>query len=531
MKAATIGLFCLTAALACVPLKADALNIRGQFPLHQGMYWNFSSPGMRGAHTWCVNGRFAHEGAGDVFMFVLDTGRFLAVRDEWDGIYLYGEYGPEGFGIPETPLLFYPSSLEFDKPVVSRAKVKHYSPGENVQETGVSERTKTFTLKGLEDMSFNGREYRNCSVIECVSVEDGVKTVETFWMAPSVGPLKWKRRKGNKETVLTLDSFGGNRFHRGSRYELSDYFPLTPEKRVYSQENGGQASVELRQRQVKADWEVYPYKEGSGDEYFIRMDERGLLLPLKFVPIAGLAVVFLPPEQPVLLLPRQLEIGRLCSTVSYYRTSRWPSVTPMLDFLPEMKIMSIPVGREDVVTPSVTYADCIKICLSSVSRAFAMQREKIRAGYIWLAKDTGIVKQHAISYANAYLDVTPDFVYDIQMWRLQSVERAQRAASLKTEKTAPQEKPGAEQMPSSGKPYAGELKWAGNSEAMVETTIKASPFFVRPVVKKQLIKDIRTRVGSDGTVTEGIVIESVTATTPEKFLEKMLKDLEKLRSR
>jgi hypothetical protein len=41
--------------------KADALSIKGYFPVHQGNFWNYTQTEEKVISTWAINGTFYYE--------------------------------------------------------------------------------------------------------------------------------------------------------------------------------------------------------------------------------------------------------------------------------------------------------------------------------------------------------------------------------------------------------------------------------------------------------------------------------------
>ena len=521
--------FCV--AITFIPSRASGLVIKGHFPMQEGMYWNFTKQGDTMSSSWAMLGNFTQEKIGTVSILLQDHAGFLAVRMEWDGLYVYGEYGPEGYRIPDRPLLLLPAEIDFDKPVESSARLASFCPGENVKQTGTINRRVTFTLKSIEDITFENREIRNCAVIEKTTRDNETIVIETMWLVPSIGPVKREIKEGKTVTTYTLTSSGGNRESESPGVSLKEYFPLKPGLALtYREPSGSLVTIETRAWEQKAGWSVMPCIEPSGSAYYLAYNDRGLTAPVKFVSIAGIACVYCPPDRPLVLLPHPIRPGALHTSTSYYRVSQWPSISPMLDFYPEARITGIALCTEDVTTLAGTYRGCLKIYMTMVSSAFTMQREKIKVGCLWLARDIGIVKEEAISLDNTYLLESVNFIFDIQMRDLVKISAGSPAAGA----TAQEEKPsGGNAQPSEKKSADAavpieKLTWAGNSKAMADKTVKASPFFIQSTVKEKLFKSIAQKAGPDGAVTEGMVIEAVREVTPGTFKEKMINDLKPL---
>ncbi len=512
----------------CWAGNAVAIVIKGHFPFHNGMFWNYSSDGEKRLSSFAINGVFTQEEIGTTVILIRDGAVFSALRQEWDGIYLYGEYGPDGFMIPDKPQLFLPYVLDFDKPVESTVTFAKYK---NTKKTGEVTGMVVFNLKSIDDLTYNNREYRNCSIVEKTVRIDGRETVETMWMAPSVGPIKREVRKNGKVVTYALASWGGNRDEQAKRFALKEYLPLSAGTvNTYGDRYKNRSvAVEILQQQTKADHRTIPYVEPTGSKYYVVYDDRGLVNPVKYNAVAGLACVYFAPDRPVVLMPNELIMGEMYESIAYYRVSQWPSLTPIMDFYPEMKLSSIPLCIEDVTTPAGTYKDCIKVCLSSLSTAFNMQREKVKIGYIWLARGVGIVRQESINLDNTYLAQSPNFMFDIFLYDLEKQERKQLETVVKKSMPQPATAPAVQPTAKTAQP--GTLTWKDNSKAMFEKTVSSSPSFMQSMVEKKLLESITKNAGQGGIVTEEVVIESVKEVTPGPFVEKSLKDLEPLRTR
>jgi hypothetical protein len=172
------------------------------------------------------------------------------------------------------------------------------------------------------------------------------------------------------------------------------------------------------------------------------------------------------------LLPSRSAVGRLNHSMSYLRTTQWSSLQPLLDFYPEIETSSVIVGIEDVTVPAGTYPDCIKLCLSSVGRTFAMQREKIRIGFIWLARGVGEVKREGLSLSNTYLEETPDKVLQMESRELAGIRRVEfRSAVGSAIQNVPQAKSSLS---------VDDLLWQGNSKDMIDRTGRRRTVFCAP---------------------------------------------------
>ena len=75
-----------------------------------------------------------------------------------------------------------------------------------------------------------------------------------------------------------------------------------------------------------------------------------------------------------------------------------------------------------------------------------------------------------------------------------------------------------------------EFTWQQNSRAMYDTTLKAAPSFVRPIIKSKLLKALKEICGDSMEITEAVFMDALKSSTPESKLEKIIRELEKLRT-
>lgn len=73
-----------------------------------------------------------------------------------------------------------------------------------------------------------------------------------------------------------------------------------------------------------------------------------------------------------------------------------------------------------------------------------------------------------------------------------------------------------------------DLKWEGNTKAMLEKMIESSPKPFRAMTEKKLNDAIAAKTGDGGAVTEDILIECVKEVTPKPFVGMAMKQLEPL---
>ena len=100
-------------------------------------------------------------------------------------------------------------------------------------------------------------------------------------------------------------------------------------------------------------------------------------------------------------------------------------MTLMEDFLSEMRYSSIVLCTEDVVVPLGTYKDCLKICLFFISKNFNVRNEKLRVGYIWLARGKGIIKEKSVEMVNYLNPLRMNRISAVRFWQLTKMEKTQ----------------------------------------------------------------------------------------------------------
>ncbi len=75
-----------------------------------------------------------------------------------------------------------------------------------------------------------------------------------------------------------------------------------------------------------------------------------------------------------------------------------------------------------------------------------------------------------------------------------------------------------------------EFTWQENSKAMYDTVVKAVPAFVRPIIKSKLLKGLKGKSGVSMEITEAVFMDALKTSTPESKLEKIIPELEKLKT-
>ena len=408
--------------------QAMALVLTGYFPVQQGRFWNFSSQGEPLLSTWAINGTFTERNVGNVFILQQDECRYFTMREEWGGLYLYGEYAPDKYLIPDKPIPFLPRELEPETPVTINAVMKVFSKPDgkaDFQETGKIKRSITISLKSIEDMTVDNQELRNCAVIEWTTKDDSAVVVETLWLAPTIGPMKRIVKQNSTEKIYTLTAYADSKIHPVKQFTTKDYFPLKAGITMpYKNQNGTADSIEIKKQEKIDGWMTTPYvfnipeSASPNDIFYYTFTQDGLVLPQIFRSAMTSYTAFLPPQAPITVFPNSLKIGSFNTSTSYPRMCKYPSRTPNLDFTTEMQFSSIPVSVEDVTVPAGEFKNCIKICLFNISRVFEFKMERIRVSYQWLAKGKGIVKMQQVEFANFFRPEKINEISGVQFWEL-----------------------------------------------------------------------------------------------------------------
>jgi len=151
-----------------------------------------------------------------------------------------------------------------------------------------------------------------------------------------------------------------------------------------------------------------------------------------------------------------------------------------------------------------------------------------QGGRVLVARDFFVVQQHkkghrCVDVGDGISAAIPDYVYQAENRELVGTRRIE---SQGTPGPALQNTPRKE-----GRMSADDLQWQGNSMDMVDKAVAGAPFFVRRLVRRSLMDAVIERADSSGRVTEDAVIDAVRATTPEKMRDKVLADLEQMKSR
>jgi len=527
--------------ISAQPVGAAILS--GYFPMHQGQYWNFTCPDETGIMSWAINGDFNLRDAGSVFMMYQGNGRVLCLKQDWKGVCVYAEITPKALYLPEKPYLFWPRDISTEIGAVMQESVvfKIYTSPENNQnfeQTGSETRHVSFEFKSSEEVQVAGRLHSFCTVIERITRRNQDAPVkETLWLAQGVGPVKIRVDSGTSERVYTAISWSGSE-KKVTSYALSRYFPLKPGLRWTYQDQGGSRYVnELKiplKSKLTTDSFLMPFEDYLHDVQFVNMQDAGLAMPQKYLSPGGFCVADLDQDRPTIILPSRLVPGRFSVSRSHAISRRWPSMIEMPISGLERIYSNVPMGIEDVTTPAGVFKDCIKISLVNTDRAYVVNFDSIRVGYIWLAPDVGIVKEDLINMYNYASPETMHSIFDVRLWELEKVETVtpvpvlsyQEASEIVAAPELSKQKP----VEVNKSVEVEGMTWEKNSWDMYEKAIESAPFFIRTLAKKRLMQDIKTRAGEQKNVSEDIVIMSFKESAPRKITQEVLLELEKMRT-
>ena len=261
----------------------------------------------------------------------------------------------------------------------------------------------------------------------------------------------------------------------------------------------------------------------------------GLAMPQKYWSMTGFCQADPEQDKPIIMLPSELKTGEFTVSRSHTISRRWPSMSEMMISDLELVYSSVPMGIEDVVTPAGVFKNCIKIALANMARAYAVQFDVIRVGYIWLAPDTGIVKEDLINMFNYAAPEMEHSIFDVRLWKLAQFESVTPVPVLSYQDA--QESPAAavvteqKNQPVAVKKTvsADGMIWENNSREMYEKALAAIPFFARPFAKKKIMAGIAAKAGEPKIVSENAVILSVKESADARFTQKILAELETMR--
>lgn len=546
-KAAMLmSLYVLMVAGLMQAQSAGAAILSGYFPMNQGLYWTFSSPEDPDTMSWAINGDFNLRDAGSVFMLYQGGGRVLCMKQDWAGVRVYAEITPDTFYLPDKPYLFYPRDISSDPNAGIQDNVTlriYTSPQKNEQYelTGTETRHISFTFKSSEELQIGSQQYPDCAVIERLTRRGQDAPVrETLWLARTVGPVKITVEAGGREKIYTILSYADSE-KNPQPYPLSRYFPLKPGLRwTYQDQSGRQRVMEAKipiKSKLADNMTLIPFEDYLHDVHFVMMKEAGLVMPQKYWILNGFSLADPDQDRPITLLPAELKPGAFTYSHSYPICRRWPSMSQMAISDMELVYSSVPVGIEDVTTPAGTFKGCIKIALSSVSRAYAVRLDCIRVGYIWLAPDTGIVKEDLINMFNYAVPEMMHSIFDVRLWKLAKLETVTPTPMLSYQDAQqpppapPAPAPAQEKKPTAVKKtttWEG-MTWENNSREMFDKAVDMIPFFVRPLAKTRIMDGITARAGEKKIVSEETVLLSVKESADEKFTRQILIELEKMR--
>lgn len=522
---------------------SDAAILSGYFPMHQGLYWNFSCPEETETMGWAINGDFNLRDAGSVFMLYQGNGRVLCMKQDWEGVRVYAEITPDTLYLPDKPYLFYPRdfSSDPDASIQDNVTLKIYtSPQKNekYQQTGTETRHISFIFKGSEEIQVGAQHYRDTAVIERTTRRGQDAPVqETLWLARAVGPVKIAVEAGGKEKIYTIVSYAGSE-KKPQAYPLSRYFPLKPGLRWTYQDQNGQQQVTETKIPIKSslaeNMTLIPFEDSVHDVHFVMMKDTGLVMPQKFWNLNGFCQADPDQDSPIILLPAELKAGAFTYSRSYTISRRWPSMSEMAISDLELVYSSVPMGIENVTTPAGTFKGCIKIALANMARTYCMQFDVIRVGYIWLAPDTGIVKEDLINMFHYAMPEMMHSIFDVRFWNLTKLETVTPTTALYAQESSPAAAalaPAQEKKATAVKKTTSweGMTWENNSKEMYDKAVDMIPFFVRPLAKKRIMDGITAKAGEKKSVSEEIVVLSVKESAEGKFTQQVLVELEKIR--
>ncbi|MCX5905575.1 MAG: hypothetical protein NTV89_19365 [Proteobacteria bacterium] len=519
---------------------ACAAILSGYFPMHQGLYWNFSCPEETDTMSWAINGDFNLRGAGSVFMLYQGNGRVLCLKQDWEGVRVYAEITPDTLYLPDKPYLFYPRDIssEPNASIQDNVTLKIYtSPQKNekYEQTGTETRHISFIFKSSEEIQVGAQQYPETAVIERTTHRGQDTPVrETLWLARAVGPVKITVKSGGKEKVYTIVSYAGLE-KKPPAYPLSRYFPLKPGMRWTYQDQSGQQRVTEAKIPIKSkladNMTLIPFEDYLHDVCFVMMKDAGLVMPQKYWNVNGFCQADPEQERPITLLPVELKAGTFTYSRSYTISRRWPNMSEMAISDLELVYSSVPLGIEDVTTPAGTFKGCIKIALANMARAYAVQFDVIRVGYIWLASDTGIVKEDLINMFNYTVPEMAHSIFDVRFWKLAKLETVTPTPVLSYQDAQESPPAAAAPVPAQKKkttPWEG-MTWENNSKEMYDKAVDMTPFFVRTLAKKRIMDGITAKAGEKKIVSEEIVLLSVKESAADKHTQQVLVELKKMR--
>ncbi len=540
--AALVSGVCAFVTAVCISTRpAGAAILSGYFPMHQGHYWNFSCPAEKETMSWAINGDFNLRDAGSVFMLYQGNGRVLCMKQDWQGVRVYAEITPDALYLPDTPYMFLPRDLptEPGSSLQETVTLKVYtSPRGNdtYEQTGTETRHIDFTFKSSEELEAGGRQHPDCVVIERMTGRGHEPPVrETLWLARGVGPVRIAVETGGTEKVYTAASWAGSGKKQAS-YALAGYFPLKPGLRwTYQDQNGRQRVNEIKnpvESRLAAGMVLMPFEDYLHDVHFVLMTGAGLAMPQKYWNLNGFCQADPDQERPTVMLPAELKAGAFTVSRSHTVSRRWPSMNEMAISDLELVYSSVAMGVEDITTPAGVFKNCIKISLANMARAYAVQFDVVRVGYIWLAPDTGIVKEDLTNLFNYADPAAVHSIFDVRLWKLAAFETVTPVPVLSYQDSAGAP-PAAPQGPSPAAVKktvsADGMTWENNSRDMYEKALAMTPFFVRPLAKKKIMDGITARAGERKQVSEDAVISSVRESADERFTRTIIAELETMR--
>jgi hypothetical protein len=547
--------------MLCLTTTSHALVIRGFFPVSQGNFWNFSQPTGGLVSSWAINGTMHLNGVGKVFCMIQENGYVLLMREDWEGLQIYAEYRPDGIYKPEKPFLFLPRVISPDPqapPVTARADFSVLTGPDNMESftaTGKEQRTVSFRMLGFENLTVHKKEYIDCIVIEKTTIDSSGKTLEQLWLAPNIGPIKRVVQKGKTKTTYIVSSYAGMEPENDRSFSVQDLFPLTPGiKRIYKDKQGNNETTEM-QEPINARLEdrmVTPYVDHIKDVQYLAYSERGLVMVQRYWAGYGGLTICPPPEKPVVVLPPEIKLGAYNISNSYPRSFNPRSMTMFEITHPQMIFSSMALDTEDLTVPAGSFKDCVKVSIVYKMMIPVLQADILRLGYVWLKAGKGIVKEELINIRSIALPQAEDAIFDVRSWELAKIEinkeitsryntPSSRTANTKAHKEEQKkDAPEIENIKTTSVPVkkgdskgenAKKISWQDNSKAMYDKVISETPVMFRWMAKKKLEEAVVAQAGSDGLITENMVIVAFKEVTPARFVKSTLANIELLKTR
>ncbi len=489
-----ILMFIFVTAKSC-----PALDINNYFPFKQGRSWNFVEEQSGETYSWTINGTLSLKNAGRVQVLMQEGNRFLCLKEDWEGLRIYGIFGPDKFYIPDTPITFLPRSINLDPnapQIEASAQVSVFTDPDNIKnfkETAKETVITSFRAIGYADIKAGKKTFKDCIVIE-KKITGLINITETLWLAPTIGPVKRVVTEDAETKTYVISPYSEPVDKKA--FQAKDYFPLDPgTTRTYQDKEKTEKTTFMGTPETARLYEkaLIPYSNFKNDICFFSLDNNGLILHQRYWADYGGLSAFPPPSKPAVFLPAKLALDRQHVSRTYPRSYNNRSMTLFQETHPEMELFITPLQTESITVPAGTFNDCIKVCTFYNIAVPSIQMGFMRSGYIWLAKGKGIVKEESLEMWNFALPEKPNSINEVRFWELASIN-IDTATMGKDKKFAHTETQGLERTdtPQSTKDSvkskkskkAEDLLWEGNSKKMFENIVDASPLIFRSMTKK-----------------------------------------------